>query len=81
MGIDPKISFPVLGPFPMKKYFCGYGVAINMVFKSLNSGCYGGYTQYESIIKVRTGYYNVCGALVEFDMNSQYIVKDTRAGS
>ena len=62
--IDPKIVLPVLGPFPTKEYFCGNGVAINMLSEKINSGRYIGYTQYESIRKFQTAHVNIYGASV-----------------
>ena len=65
----------------MNEDFCGYGVAIRTVSKSLNAGRYGGYKQYDFIRKLRTAHANVHGALMEGVMNSRYIGEYTRAGS
>ena len=61
--------------------FCCYGVTINMAPKSLIDGRYGGYTQYDSIRKLRNAHANVNGLFVEGKMISRYTVQDNRSGS
>ena len=78
LGIDPKTALPVLGTLPTKVDFCGHGDAINMVPKSLNNGCYGGYTQYDSIRKLRTAHANIYGEFMEGAMNYRQIRKDNQ---
>ena len=62
---------PVFGPFSMKIYICCYGVAINMVSNSLNSGHYVRYKQYDFIRKLCTAHDNVDRASVYGVINSR----------
>ena len=55
----------------MNEDFCGYGVAIRTVSKSLNAGRYGGYKQYDFIRKLCTAHDNVDRASVYGVINSR----------
>ena len=62
LGIYPKTVLLVIGPFPVNEDIFGYSVSINILFKSLNTLCYGGFTRYESIRKLRNSHANFYGA-------------------
>lgn len=56
VGVTP--SYPDLGPFPVRDTL-GYGIAIAMLLKSLSPGRYDEHQQFETIRKLRAGFYNV----------------------
>ena len=74
LGVPP--SFPPLGPFPMEDVQ-GIGVAIGMLYRSMDPGRYGDYTQFGTIRKLRSAFSNVYHASAEAADGMASLGRDT----
>ena len=74
LGVEPK--FPPIGPFPFEDVQ-GMGVAVAMLYRSLDPGRYGDYTQFGTIRKLRSAYSNLYNASAEASLSMASLGRDT----
>uniref|UniRef100_A0A7S4K4E0 Uncharacterized protein n=1 Tax=Odontella aurita TaxID=265563 RepID=A0A7S4K4E0_9STRA len=75
LGVKPESTLLKMGPLPLE-YVMGYGIAINMLVKTLQAGRYADYMQFDMVRKLRSAFSNLYNASLGMAVSQRYLGRD-----